>query len=103
MLGDKLVNAPMRFLLPGKQLAEDALIQVQEVELFSRNDYDQIAAVGWNAFWREQYPKVSGKPLGAFAKAQSHLMQRYREEIEICESRGIPVLLGVAVDSVFMA
>jgi hypothetical protein len=103
MLGDKLVNAPIRVLLPGKQLPEDALIQVQEVELFSRKEYDQIAAVGWNAFWKEQYPKLSGKSLEAFAQAQRFLMQRYLKEIEICESRGIPVLLGVAVDSVFMA
>lgn len=103
MLGDKLVNAPIRVLLPGRQLAEDALLQVQEVELFSRKDYKQIAAVGWNAFWKEQYPKLSGKSLETFARTQSLLMQRYLKEIEICESRGIPVLLGVAVDSVFMA
>jgi uroporphyrinogen-III decarboxylase len=103
MLGDRLVNAPIRVLLPGKQLPEDALIQVQEVELFSRQDYDRIAAAGWNAFWKEQYPKLSGKSLQTFAQAQSFLMQRYLKEIEICEGRGIPILLGVAVDSVFMA
>jgi hypothetical protein len=103
MLGDKLVNAPIRVLLPGKQLPEDALIQVQEVELFGRHDYDQIAAVGWNAFWKERYPKLSGKSLQTFAQAQGFLMQRYLKEIEICEGRGIPILLGVAVDSVFMA
>ncbi len=103
MLGGRFCNAPIRTLIPGKQLPEDALMQIQEVELFSREDYDKIASIGWNAFWEEHYEKISGKSLSKLAETQNRLMERYLREIEICEARGIPVLLGVAVDSVLMA
>ena len=103
MIGDKLCNAPIRVLLPGKQLPEDALLQVKEIELFSREDYAKIAAVGWNGFWREHYEKISRKSIDQFAQIQKWLLLRYLKEVEVCEGRGIPVLLGVAVDSVLMA
>jgi len=103
MLGGRFCNAPIRTLIPGKQLPEDALMQIQEVELFSREDYDKIASIGWNAFWEGHYEKISGKSLSKLAETQNRLMEQYLREIGICEARGIPVLLGVAVDSVLMA
>ena len=103
MLGERFHNAPVRNLIPGRQLPEDALNQIDERELFSREDYDRIASVGWNAFWAEHYEQMSGKSMGRLAFGQKALLDRYCREMQICEERGIPVLLGVAVDSVLMA
>ncbi|UCF85064.1 MAG: hypothetical protein JSV50_05375 [Desulfobacteraceae bacterium] len=103
VLGGRFANAPIRNLIPGRQLAEDALAQINEKELFSRDDYDHIASVGWNAFWDDHYEKMSGKSLTRLTTIQNALLERFCREKEICEEKGIPVLLGTTVDSVLMA
>jgi uroporphyrinogen-III decarboxylase len=103
ILGGKFANAPIRNLIPGRQLPEDSLAQIDERELFSREDYDRIAALGWNGFWQEHYEKISSKAMDRFAQIQNALLDRYCREKKICENRGIPVLLGTTVDSVLMA
>jgi uroporphyrinogen-III decarboxylase len=103
MLGGKFSNAPVRNLVPGRDLAEDALAQIDERVLFTREDYDRIASLGWNRFWEEHYGEMSGKSLQRLAAVQHQLLERYCREKQICEDRGIPVLLGAAVDSVLMA
>ena len=103
MLGGKFSNAPVRNLVPGRDLAEDALAQIDERVLFTREDYDRIASLGWNRFWEEHYGEMSGKSLQRLAAFQHQLLERYCREKQICEDRGIPVLLGAAVDSVLMA
>lgn len=103
MLGGRFTNAPVRNLVPGKQLSEDSLLQIDERELFSRDDYDRIASLGWNKFWDEHYEELSGKSLDKLAFVQNQLLERYCREMQVCESRGIPVLLGTTVDSVLMA
>jgi uroporphyrinogen-III decarboxylase len=103
MLGGKFSNAPVRNLVPGRNLPEDALAQIDERELFSRDDYDRIASLGWNGFWEEHYEEMSGKSLQRLAGVQNLLLDRYCREKQFCEERGIPVLLGAAVDSVLMA
>ncbi len=103
MRGGRFNNAPIRNLVPGRQLPEDALIQIDEKELFSRDDYDRIASLGWNAFWEEHYEVMSGKSMDKTKATQDALLDRFCREIQICEERGIPVLLGTTVDSVLMA
>ncbi len=103
MLPGRLCSAPVRNLIPGKQLAEDALYQVDEKVLFKREDYDKIAALGWNLFWDEHYEKISRKTMEQFKLMQAITNQLYVEDMRICEERGMPVFLGVAVDSVLMA
>jgi hypothetical protein len=53
MLPAKHCAAPVRNLIPGKHLGEDDLYQIDERVLFEREDYDKIAALGWNGFWDE--------------------------------------------------
>lgn len=103
MLGGRFSNAPIRNLIPGRDLPEDAIAQIDERELFSRDDYDRIASLGWNRFWEEHYEEMSGKSLKRLGAVQNQLLQRYCREKQVCEDRGIPVLLGAAVDSVMMA
>jgi uroporphyrinogen-III decarboxylase len=103
MLGGKFANAPVRNLIPGRELPEDAIAQIDERELFAREDYDRIASLGWNAFWEEHYPMVANKSLKRLAVVQNALLERFCREKKICEGRGIPVMLGAAIDSVLMA
>jgi len=99
----KLTGAPVRNLIPGKQLAEDDVIQIDERPLFSREDYDKIAALGWNAFWEEHYEKMSGRPFSDLVKLQQFGTHIFNEDLKICEEQGVPILLSATVDSVMMA
>ncbi|MFH1950601.1 MAG: cobalamin-dependent protein [Pseudomonadota bacterium] len=103
MLPGKLCAAPVRNLIPGKDLAVDDLYQVDEKVLFEREDYDKIAALGWNGFWDEHYEKISRKTKEQFMLMQGMSNQLYVDDMKICEERGMPIFLGVAVDSVLMA
>jgi uroporphyrinogen-III decarboxylase len=103
MIGGKFHNAPIRNKIPGKDLPEDALNQIDERELFTREDYDKIAAVGWNGFWEEHYPKLSGRTMDSLTTKQNHLLKVYVDQVKVCHEQNIPVLVGVAVDSVLMA
>jgi methylmalonyl-CoA mutase cobalamin-binding domain/chain len=103
MLPGKHCAAPVRNLIPGKHLDEDALYQIDERILFERDDYDKIAALGWNGFWDEHYAKISRKTLQEFTMMQSMSNQLYVADMKICAEQGMPVFLGVAVDSVLMA
>lgn len=103
MLPGKMCAAPVRNLIPGKHLAEDDLYQVDEKVLFAREDYDKIISLGWNGFWDEHYEKISRKTWEQFTQMQSISNKLYVDDMKICEERGMPIFLGVAVDSVLMA
>ena len=104
MIGGRFCGAPVRVLIPGRQLPEDALNQIDERELFSRDDYDKIAALGWNGFWDEHYQKMSGgRSMEKMASNQDHLLNEYIKETEIYHSQDIHPLFGAYVDSTIMA
>ena len=99
MLPGKLCSAPVRNLIPGKQLGEDDLYQIDERILFESKDYDKIAALGWNAFWDEHYQKISRKTLDEFTLMQRMSNQLYVDDMNICAQQGMPIFLGVAVET----
>ncbi|MBW1849566.1 MAG: cobalamin-dependent protein [Deltaproteobacteria bacterium] len=103
MLPGKHCSAPVRNLIPGKHLGEDDLYQVDERVLFEREDYDKIAALGWNGFWDEHYEKVSRKTMAQFTIMQQMSNQLFNEDMIVCREQGMPIFMGVAVDSVLMA
>lgn len=103
MLPGKFCGAPVRNLIPGRQLPEDALYQIDERVLFGREDYDRIASLGWNTFWEECYEEMSGKSWERLVGMQELSDRFYTEDMRICEEGGMPIFLGVAVDSVLMA
>ena len=102
-LPGKLTEAPARSLIPGKQLAEDDLNQIDERPLFGREDYDKIAALGWNAFWEEHYEKMSGRPFSQLVAFQQYSAKIFNDDLKICLDRGVAISMGAAVDSVMMA
>ncbi|NQU13663.1 MAG: hypothetical protein HQ561_05925 [Desulfobacteraceae bacterium] len=104
MIGGRFCSTPVRVLIPGRQLPEDALNQIDEKELFSRDDYDKLAALGWNAFWDEQYPVMSGgRTIEQLATSQNRLLDHYVQEVEAYHSHDISPLFGAYVDSTTMA
>ncbi|MFC1857367.1 uroporphyrinogen decarboxylase family protein [Thermodesulfobacteriota bacterium] len=104
MIGGRFCGAPVRVLIPGRQLPEDALNQIDEKELFSRDDYDKLAALGWNAFWDEHYEKMTrGRSLEGMAANQNSLLNEYIKEVESYHSQDIHPLFGAYVDSSIMA
>ncbi len=104
MIGGRFCSTPVRVLIPGRQLPEDALNQIDERELFSREDYDKLAALGWNAFWDEQYQVISGgRTIEKLAASQNRLLDHYIQEVEDYHSRDIYPLFGAYVDSTIMA
>ncbi len=103
MLPGKHCAAPVRNLIPGRHLAEDDLGQIDERVLFEREDYDKIAALGWNGFWDQHYEKISRKTLEQFTTMQQMSNDLYVEDMKICEEQGMPIFMGVAVDSVMMS
>jgi len=104
MIGGRFCSTPVRVLIPGRQLPEDALNQIDEKELFSRDDYDKLAALGWNAFWDEQYPVMSGgRTIEQLATSQNRLLDHYVQEVEAYHSQDISPLFGAYVDSTTMA
>lgn len=103
MLPGKFLGAPVRNLIPGRQLEEDDLYQIDERVLFGPEDYDKIASLGWNKYWDENYEKMSGKSFESLINMQNISNQLFVDDMKICEERGMPIFLGVAVDSVLMA
>ena len=104
MIGGRFCSAPVRVLIPGLQIGEDELNQIDERELFSRDDYDKLAALGWNAFWEEHYPVMSGgRSLQTSAYSQDLLLNTYVENVNACHDQGILPLFGAYVDSSIMA
>lgn len=102
-LPGKLTGAPVRNLIPGKQLAEDDVIQIDERPLFGREDYDKLADLGWNAFWEEHYEKKNGRPFSHLVAVQEFGTKIFNDDLKICEERGVPMSSSTAVDSVLMA
>ncbi len=102
-LPGKHIGAPVRNLIPGRHIGEDDLYQIDERVLFPREDYEKIAALGWNAYWEEHYPKISGKTNEQLTRMQRITNQLYKEDLKICESQGVIIRSGPAIDSVMMA
>ena len=104
MIGGRFCSTPIRVLIPGRQLPEDALNQIDERVLISRDDYDKLAALGWNAFWDEHYEKMTGgRKISYVTATQNQLLDLYIEEVTIYHSQDIHPLFGAYVDSSMMA
>jgi uroporphyrinogen-III decarboxylase len=104
MIGGRFCAAPVRVLIPGRHLPEDALNQIDERELFSREDYDKIASLGWNGFWDEHYEVMSGgRSIKHVKITQDRLLEEYIREVGIYHNEDIHPLFGAYIDSSIMA
>ena len=81
-----------RVKIPGKELPEDSLWQIEEAEVMTRDDYDDIIEKGWNNFLRGYLPRVVdldefNADLSWDKANQEHAVQIYRENgyVVLCE------------------
>ncbi|UCB49121.1 MAG: hypothetical protein JSW56_18775 [Deltaproteobacteria bacterium] len=87
-----------KIAMPGKELPEDQLWQVQEAELMTVEDYDFILDKGWNAFLEGYRPKILDMKLyeahlGWIGKDFSDVPKKFRKagyDIMACGSTTIP-------------
>jgi len=81
--------------LPGYQLPDDDLWQMDEREAMSVEDYDLIKEKGWAGYLPYVYPKL-GYPVAPedVPARQQDLVDRRFKDMRFWEAKGVPVLLG---------
>ena len=89
-------------LMPGSDLDDDTVIQFDEREVLTRDDYDEIIDLGWNQFRVKHKKRFNPAPeskLLSWAKTQ---MERYQNEIITWKKSGVRSLCGAIVSSPLM-
>lgn len=82
--------------LPGYQLGEDDLWQLDEKEILTVDDYDFIIQNGWNAYIALAYPRLGGLvPAEKFMARLGEVSAQGMKEMRIWEARGVPTLTGI--------
>jgi len=93
-----IVEAPMKIKVPGVDIPEDAVIQWEEVEVITEDDYDRIIEVGWKQFMYDFYPTFRGWGVEEYHSRMDARAVREREAQKqapkIWEEKGYPVLSG---------
>jgi hypothetical protein len=101
-----LVEAPMKILVPGKDIGEDDVIQWEEEEVFTETDYDRIIEIGWKRFMEDFYPRFRGWDPAGYHERIGIRAVREREAgkagIRAWNERGFPVHGGGNVLSPLM-
>lgn len=89
-------------LVPGKELGKNEAAQFREVEVVTRDDYDEIIKWGYNRF-REKYRKrFTPYTEEQILKWTHRQMEQYKYELETWNARGIKTLCGAIVSSPMM-
>jgi hypothetical protein len=96
---------PARMALPGRELAPDAIWQVEEFEAMKAEDYAVVADRGWfrcllGRIVPRLFPGVGGSFRGLarlVGRALPPALGMYRE-VRYWERRGVPVLVGAAIN-----
>jgi hypothetical protein len=81
-------------MLPGRELPDDALWQLDEQVRIQPEDYDRIASDGWDAWYAEYAERYLGDALAAAAVLEE-AEPRWTAE---CERRGHAVFAPTSVD-----
>ena len=93
-----LLEAPMKIKVPGRDLPEDDVIQWEEMEVVTDEDYDRIIAHGWKNFMLEFYPRFRGwDPADYRTRIESRAIREregQRQVLRVWEEKGIPVYGG---------
>jgi hypothetical protein len=81
--------------LPGYQLGDDELFQMDEHEVMTVEDYDVIKEKGWAGYLKHVYPKL-GYPFPAeeVPQRQQKLVDQKFADILVWEAKGVPLFMG---------
>jgi len=96
-----LVEAPMKIRVPGRDLREDEVMQYDEAEVLTHDDYDRIIKVGWKTFMDGFYPEFRGWDVDQYhdrieARVEPE-QAAIKKGIELWHDRGYPVFNGATV------
>ena len=96
------LGGPMSVKRPGKELPEDAIIQYEEKEVMTVEDYDRILEVGWDQFAMELYCRIWEEPLDNLIAYREKAESQYWQDFKFWEEKDIPVFLNFSVWSPLM-
>ncbi len=89
-----------RSVTPGQDgIPNDFSVQYEERETMTLEDYDTIIERGWNDFFRDYYPRVTGITLEQVDAAQKHLLGIYKEDVKYWQGRYMAIMSGALVIS----
>jgi hypothetical protein len=89
-----------RRVTPGQDgIPRDFSVQYEERETMTLEDYDTIIERGWNDFFRDYYPRVTGITLEQADAAQKHLLGIYKEDAKYWQGRDVAIMSGALVIS----
>ena len=93
-----ILEAPMYIKVPGKDIGEDEIIQWEETEVITEEDYDKIIELGWKRFMYDFYPRFRGWDPGEYhARIETRAVREIEEQkqyIKFWEQKGYPVFGG---------
>jgi len=93
-----LLEAPMTIRVPGRDIPEDDIIQWEESEVVSEEDYDNIIKYGWKKFMHNFYPRFRGwDPAEYHTRIETRAIREIeaqRLNVKYWVEKGYPVLGG---------
>lgn len=98
-----LSQGPMKMERPGRELPEDAILQMHEEELIQVADYDRILAVGWKQFCDELYSRVWQRPVESIQQRREMWIEVAIQDVRAWAEKGVPTLTGATVYTPLMA
>ena len=93
----------MKVKIPGRELEEDALFQLDEQEVMQVSDYDVIIEKGWNAWYMEFMKSIQTPPLsGSFGKLKViwgfiRAGMNVGKNVKHYKKKGMPVMFHAGV------
>jgi len=97
----RIIREPL-YKIPGIDLPLDSVLQHDECEILSPEDYDLIADLGWKAFAEKYYGKFNSRPASQILDWGRRQTARYMEDIKAWNEHGVPVYQGGQVFSPLM-
>ncbi|MFQ5827008.1 MAG: uroporphyrinogen decarboxylase family protein [Dehalococcoidia bacterium] len=94
--------APQKIRVPGKHLPDDVMLQNDEGELFTVEDYDRIIDMGWNGFIEEFQTGATGRTWEQIQSRLDDFTQQFIRDKEAWEEMGVPVLTSTLTQSTLM-
>ncbi|MGA3114568.1 MAG: uroporphyrinogen decarboxylase family protein [Syntrophobacteraceae bacterium] len=89
-------------LIPGSDLPDDSIIQFEEKEVITRDDYDDIIKMGWNGFRVKHKNRFNPAPDETILKWTKGQMEKYRHELQTWHDKGVRSLCGTITESPLM-
>jgi uroporphyrinogen-III decarboxylase len=79
---------------PDERISLNSMVQYEEREVLTREDYDAIIKLGWNGFLERNLERFSPHSKEKIIDWSKKQLGRYIKEIEIWNERKVPTLCG---------